>query len=107
MSRLLAPGWRANATIGRAVRLILMNIEGARPGEMDQKTQGQSDMFSLSIAENENSSPWEPFHVKHGVPKCESTVTVFDVSPGEVVRGGAVCGRSSYSVFSTDCRSDI
>lgn len=71
------PGWRANATIGRAVRLILMNVGGAWPGEGDMATQGQPGKYSYCIAENEAASPWEPLHVERGFDAAESVVTVF------------------------------
>ncbi|MBI2854343.1 MAG: hypothetical protein HYX87_05405 [Chloroflexi bacterium] len=82
------PGWRSNATIGRAIRLILVNIGGAKPGEVNQKTQGQPGMFSLCAAENEARSPWEPFHVEHGIPAEHSAVTVFATFPGYDIHEG-------------------
>ncbi|MBI4636704.1 MAG: hypothetical protein HY727_10190 [Candidatus Rokubacteria bacterium] len=54
------PGFRANATIGRAIRLILMNVGGAWPGRYDMATHGSPAKFSYCIAENEEASPWEP-----------------------------------------------
>jgi hypothetical protein len=54
------PGFRANATIGRAVRLILMNVGGGWPGRHDMATQGSPAKFSYCIAENEEASPWDP-----------------------------------------------
>src|SRR5881296_1364590 len=54
------PGFRANATIGRAIRLILMNVGGAWPGRHDMATQGSPAKFSYCIAEREDASPWEP-----------------------------------------------
>ncbi len=54
------PGFRANATIGRALRLILMNVGGAWPGRHDMATQGSPAKFSYCIAENEEASPWAP-----------------------------------------------
>jgi hypothetical protein len=56
------PGFRANATIGRALRLILMNVGGAWPGRHDMATQGSPAKFSYCIAENEEASPWGPLH---------------------------------------------
>lgn len=56
------PGFRANATIGRAIRLILMNVGGAWPGRHDMATQGSPAKFSYCIAENEEASPWGPLH---------------------------------------------
>ena len=70
------PCWRANATIGRAIRLILLNIGGAYPGKLDLSTQGQPCKYTYCIAENEEDSPWEPLHVERGFPAATSTVTV-------------------------------
>jgi hypothetical protein len=70
------PCWRANATIGRAIRLILLNIGGAYPGKLDLSTQGQPAKYTYCIAENEEDSPWEPLHVERGFPAATSTVTV-------------------------------
>jgi len=70
-------GNRANASIGRAVRLALVNIGGARPGELDKATQGHPGKFTYCIAENEEESPWEPYHVSRGFSPGESAVTVF------------------------------
>jgi len=76
-SGVFGPGWQANATIGRAVRLILMNVGGAWPGEGDMATQGQPGKYSFCIAENEAESPWEPLHVERGFAPDDSVVTVF------------------------------
>ena len=54
------PGFRANATIGRALRLILLNVGGAWPGRHDMATQGSPAKFSYCIAENVDASPWGP-----------------------------------------------
>lgn len=69
-------GFRANATIGRAFRLALLNIGGGTPGSGDRSTQGSPSKFSYCIAENEAASPWEPLHVERGFPAEVSTVTV-------------------------------
>ncbi len=71
-----APGNRANATIGRAMRLTLLNIGGASPGILDRATQGSPAKYAFCIAENEAASPWEPLHVERGFPPEESTVTL-------------------------------
>jgi hypothetical protein len=70
------PGWQANATIGRAIRLALVNIGGAIPGSGDMSTFGAPSKFSYVAAENETQSPWEPLHVERGLPKEASAVTV-------------------------------
>src|SRR6185503_6456697 len=70
-------GFRANVTIGRAVRLVLMNVGGGLPGRGDRATQGTPAKIAYCVAENENESPWEPLHVEAGLPADTSTVTVF------------------------------
>ncbi len=71
------PGFRANASIGRAMRLVLMNVGGGIPGEGDQSTHGSPAKFSYCVAENEAATPWEPFRVARGFARSDSTVTVF------------------------------
>jgi hypothetical protein len=73
----LGQGWRANATIGRAVRLVMMNALNTRPGKLDRSTLGNPGKYSFCFAENEAESPWEPLHVERGFGPAESTVTVF------------------------------
>ncbi|MGN6869890.1 MAG: hypothetical protein ACTHMY_15965 [Solirubrobacteraceae bacterium] len=68
-------GFRANATIGRAIRLTAINAFGLRPGELDQATQGNPAKYTACIAENEEESPWPAFHVEHGFEAGASTVT--------------------------------
>src|SRR5689334_5492984 len=70
-------GFRANVTIGRAVRLVLMNIGGGLPGSGDRATQGNPAKIAYCVAENEAESPWEPLHVEAGYPRDTSVVTVF------------------------------
>ncbi|HEV8438026.1 MAG TPA: hypothetical protein VGT40_08030 [Methylomirabilota bacterium] len=70
-------GFRANATIGRAMRLVLMNLGGGLPGTGDRATQGSPAKFAYCVAENEAQNPWEPLHVEAGFPRDVSTVSVF------------------------------
>lgn len=72
----LSPGDIANATIGRAMGLIVKNIGGARKGIEDMGVIGNPGKYSLVIAENEEASPWEPLHVEQGFKKEDSTITV-------------------------------
>ncbi|MCH9674801.1 MAG: hypothetical protein K0U93_25400 [Gammaproteobacteria bacterium] len=69
-------GSQANATIGRALQLILLNIGGAKPGLMDRSTQGSPAKFAYCFGENEELSPWEPYHVRRGFEAHDSVVTV-------------------------------
>jgi hypothetical protein len=71
------PGNRTNATIGRAVRLVLQNIGGARPNDGDQSGQGSPSKYIYCIAENAVESPWPEFHVRRGFDRAQSAVTVF------------------------------
>ena len=71
------PGCRPNATIGRTIRLIQLNVFGMYPGVFDQSTQGFSGKYSFCIAENEEESPWEPLHVERGLSADSSAVTVW------------------------------
>ena len=73
---LFGPGWRANLTIGRAVRLVMRNVCGSRPGILDRGTLGHPGKLSYVIAENEAESPWTPLHVERGFRPEQSTVTV-------------------------------
>jgi hypothetical protein len=72
----IGQGAWANATIGRALRLILQNIGGAAPGEMDRATHGQPAKYTFCCAENEDANPWEPLNVERGYARGSSTVTV-------------------------------
>ena len=69
------PGHRANASIGRAVRLVMMNIGGARPGVNDMAIYGHPAKFTFCAAEDEEASPWPPLHVSRGWRPDQSTVT--------------------------------
>jgi hypothetical protein len=74
-------GWRANASIGRALQLILLNVGGGRPGVMDRSTQGSPAKYAFCFGENEEESPWAPFHVRRGFAKEDSVVTVMSGEP--------------------------
>ena len=69
-------GWRANATMGRALRLIAINVGGNRPGITDMATHGHPGKYSYCIGEDEEGSPWTPFHVDRGHAREASAVTV-------------------------------
>ncbi|HXW85008.1 MAG TPA: hypothetical protein VEJ86_11420, partial [Candidatus Binataceae bacterium] len=78
----LGYGTRANATIGRAVKLALRNVGGARPGDIERSTLGAPGKFTTCFAEWEERSPWEPLHVERGFRKDESVVTVLGLEAG-------------------------
>jgi len=72
----LGPGFRANLTIGRAVRLLATLCGGAVPGGLDRATLGQMGKIGFCVAEDEEASPWEPLHVERGFEAGQSVVTV-------------------------------
>ena len=69
-------GHRANATIGRALRLTMRNLGGATSEAMEKSTQAWPGKYTMCFAENQEASPWEPLHVDLGFPENVSTVTV-------------------------------
>jgi hypothetical protein len=89
------PGCRANASVGRAMRLVLQNVAGARPGAGDASTQGQPSKYSYCIAENSPESPWESYPASLDIrldPDSPSAVTV-------------TCGENPHNVADHECFS--
>ena len=82
---LFGQGWRANATIGRALRFICTNIGGALPGELDRAAFGHAGKYTYCIAEKEEASPWDALHVDRGFQSDDSTVTVFAAAGPQTV----------------------
>ena len=93
---MLGPGWRANATIGRAIRLVQLNIAGSIPGRTTMSTQGSPGRFTMCFGEFEEKSPWQPYHVDQGFKPEESTVTL-----------GAVTGTTATSDTSSKTADDL
>lgn len=112
-ANLFGPGFRANATIGRAIRLILLNVGGEIPGITDPATHGQPGKYTFCIAEAEDESPWEPLHVEYGYGKEQSVVTVIGTggphniftygcrTAGEILDTfvGALCGLGHNNIL--------
>ena len=82
------PTFPANASIGRAIRLVLLNIGGAQPGRGDSATQGTPAKFASCFAENAEANPWAPFHVARGLESEASAVTVFGSEGPHNIRDG-------------------
>jgi hypothetical protein len=80
----MGQGNRANATIGRALQLVIRNVGGGRPGGVDRATQGNPGKVGFCFAEDEEGSPFEPLSVSRGLPHGVDAVTLF---PGEGPRG--------------------
>ena len=89
-------GTRANATIGRALQLVVRNIGGGRPGEVDMSTLGQPGKLGACIGELEELSCWDPLHVERGFRRDQSTVTVFAAEAPRAIRDQL--SRSSRSL---------
>ena len=86
------PGNRANATVGRAVRLVLLHLAGARPGSGDAATQGQPSKYTYCVAENLAESPWEGYAPSRGVD-APSAVTIH-------------CGENPHNVHDQEADGD-
>lgn len=82
---LFSPGNRANMTIGRAIRLILINVFEQRPGILDRGCMGSLTKMGVVFGEDEERSPWEPFHVSRGFAPQDSTVTVATIQDPEML----------------------
>jgi hypothetical protein len=76
----LGQGNRANSTIGRALQLVIRNVGGGRPGDVDRATLGNPGKIGFSFAEDEEGSPWTPWSADFGFEPGTDTVTLF---PGE------------------------
>jgi hypothetical protein len=98
-------GWRANATIGRAVRLVWVNVGGARPGLISMSTFGQPGRYSYCIGEHEEASPWEPLHVEHGFAAGDSTVAALAAEAPQIVAN--TTGRTARDVLGTVARAGV
>ena len=85
-NNLFGPGNRANSTIGRSVRLILMNACASIPGLFDRSILGNPGKFSFCIGENEEETHWNPLHVERGFSAEQSAVTVFACDSPRQVR---------------------
>lgn len=97
---LFGPGFRANATIGRTIRLVQMHCLSALPGELDKSTQGWPGKFSLCFTEHLEVSPWEPIHETLGYRAEQSTVTIFAAESGHnIVNHGASSAEPMLHTF--------
>ncbi|NOX51720.1 MAG: TlpA family protein disulfide reductase [Gammaproteobacteria bacterium] len=115
----LGQGNRANATIGRAVRLLLRNMGGARPGGTERSTLGNPMKFTMCFAEWEERNPWQPLHVERGFNASDSVVTIFTMTSGPTLivdqdsrSAGALAGTMGLCLeaafnpkahYATDC----
>jgi hypothetical protein len=104
----LANASRANATIGRSVRLILLNILGGIPGQLDRSTLGHPGKFTFCVAEDEEDSPWLPLSVERGVPAGTSAVTVLQVeSPHQIMNEWTHDPKEILDTYAAAMRSNM
>lgn len=102
------PGFRANATIGRALRLVIRNAARSVPGELDRATFSTPLRYSLCFGEDEEASEWTPLHVQRGFDPADSVVTLQSVTrftdvvdnetDPQVLLGGIVARARSYGL---------
>jgi hypothetical protein len=97
-NNLFGPGSRANATIGRAIRLILMNACAAVPGLFDRSVIGHPGKFSYCIAEADTETHWTPLHVERGFSPSQSAVTVFAAESPRQVRATGRPGAILHAI---------
>lgn len=104
---LLGPGFRANATIGRAVRLVQLHCLLAVPGRLDRSTQGWPGKITLCFTEHVEASPWAPVHVALGYHEGESTVTVFACESGHNVANHAAASARPLLLTFADAMAEL
>ena len=96
-------GARANATVGRALNLMLLTLGGAIPGKIKKSTLSQPGTYSFCMAENAAASPWEPLHVERGFAPQASTVTALAAAPMSQVSDH--CNATGEGILTTLCDS--
>lgn len=99
-SNCFGQGWRANAAIGRALGLILLNVGGGKPAVMDRSTFGSPAKYSFCFGENQEESPWPPYHVRRGFDAEDSVVTVMSAEPNHNLNDhGSTTGEGLLTTF--------
>jgi len=98
----LSPYYKASVTIAHAVALMIMNISGVRPTLEDMSEMGHESRFGICIAENEEVSPWQPYHTDHGINKNDSSVTLF--WPAHRL---PFHGKDAASILTSICKIDV
>lgn len=95
--------WQSTATIGRAIRFLMTNIGGIQ-GATNLHTQGHIARYQHCIAENEEENPWEPLHVERGLPREQSSITVFAACPAMMIDDNSG-SRNAKELLNTFARS--
>ena len=104
----LANASRANATIGRTPRLLILNVLGGTPGRLDRSTLGHPGKFTFCVAEDEEDHPWTPLAVERGVPAGESAVTVLAAgSPHQLMNEWTRDPRELLETYAATMRANL
>ncbi|HEY7204120.1 MAG TPA: hypothetical protein VIA61_07490, partial [Methylomirabilota bacterium] len=104
----LANGSRANATIGRALRLLIINVLGGIPGRLDRSTLGHPGKFTFCVAEDEEDSPWPSLAAERGVPAGASAVTVLAAeSPHQIMNEWTADPREILDTYVAAIRANM
>jgi hypothetical protein len=104
----LANGNRANATIGRAIRLVLINMLGVVPGQLDRSTLGHAGKFTCCFAEDEEDSAWTPLAQERGIPAGTSAVTVMaGEAPRQVMNEWTQDPEEIMATFAAEMRHNM
>lgn len=104
----LGNGARANATIGRAVRLVLLNVLGGIPGQLDRSTLGHPGKFTFCIAEDEEDMVWPALAQERGIAKGASAVTVMQVeSPHQIMNEWTTDPREILDTYVAALRGNM
>lgn len=104
----LANGSRANATIGRTLRLMILNVLGGQPGQLDRSTFGHPGKFTFCVAEDEEGSPWLPLSVERGIAPGTSAVTVMAAgSPHQVLNEWTKDPRELLDTYAAAIRANM
>jgi len=104
----LANASRANATIGRVPRLLILNVLGGTPGCLDRSTLGHPGKFTFCVAEDEEDHPWTPLAAERGVPEGESAVTVLAAgSPHQLMNEWTRDPRELLETYAATMRANL
>ena len=104
----LANGARANAAIGRTVRLLIINVLGGVPGQLDRSTLGHPGKFTFCVAEDEEDCPWVPLAEERGVPAGVSAVTVMAAeSPHQIMNEWTRDPRELLDTYAAAIRANM
>ncbi len=104
----LANASRANATVGRTVRLFLLNVLGGIPGQLDRSTLGHPGKFTFCVAEDEEDNTWLPLSVERGIAPGTSAVTVMAVeSPHQIMNEWTLNPQEILDTYAAAMRSNM